>query len=254
MPSRSSTHDKETKQFNHTKPELYSGYRCCLKILIAILSCARDESNGFNQAVRNTWLRDIQGADYYFFLGRGAVAENSDEILLDCPDGYLNLPEKSKALFKWASDNQYDYVFKCDTDTYVNSERLLSSGFYENDYTGYFNGVIGVPNTVYSQCYSWASGGSGYWLSGRAARYISEQDTHPACVCPMTKIPCEDLWVGQVLGPRIATGFFSAKHDPRYGRSYRDDCVVEISAHYCSEGAGRKFNTDWMYRHHGVNQ
>lgn len=231
--------------------------RGVLKILIAILSCVRDSDNGFNQAIRDTWLRNLQGAEYRFFLGRGAKARPDDcpdEFILDCPDGYLNLPEKSKALFKLAADHEYDFIFKCDTDTYVRPDRLLSSKFYEHDYTGYFNGPIGLPNAVYQRCYSWASGGSGYWLSGRAAKYLSEQDTHPACVCPETKIPCEDLWVGQILGPRIATGFFSAKHDPRYGRSYRDDCAVDISSHYCSEGAGRKFNTDWMYKHHGINQ
>jgi hypothetical protein len=226
-----------------------------MKILIAILSCVRDTGNGFNQAVRETWLKDLNGADYCFFLGRGAKIrpdDYPDEFILDCPDDYLGLPYKTKALLKAASD--YEYIFKVDTDTYVVPDRLLQSDFYNYDYVGHFNGAIGVPNVIYGKCYSWASGGSGYWLSKKAAEIVANAEVLPSSICPISKIPCEDLWIGQVLGPSIEKGIITAHHDSRYAAGFRDDHRTEITSHFCSEGANRKFETFWMFEHHRVNK
>ena len=53
-----------------------------MKILIAIVSCRRDARNGFNQAVRDTWLQDIAKfpeAEYKFFIGDGTSASADEE-------------------------------------------------------------------------------------------------------------------------------------------------------------------------------
>lgn len=223
------------------------------KIIIAIISCARDINNGFNEAIRDTWLKSAS-VNYKFVLGRGVNNTKQDELILDCNDDYNSLPEKTLALIKWAISMEYDYVFKCDTDTYIVLDRLLSSNFFLFDYVGRFNGPIGIANVIYRSCYSWASGGSGYWLSNRAARFILEQVIDEKSICPILKIPCEDLWIGQVLGSKIKDGFFTAFDDSRYGISYNADYKTEISSHYCSQGKKRKFNTNWMYEHHKINQ
>lgn len=225
-----------------------------MKVLVAISSCGRDTKNGFNQAVRDTWLKDLRGADYKFFLGRDVASAREDEIVVDAPDDYRSLPWKTKALLQWALDCGYDYVWKADTDTYVVPDRLLHSGFANHDYIGHFNAELGNPNIVYGKCFTWASGGSGYWLSRRAAEHVVKHDPIPLSLCPVLNIPCEDLWVGQVLGPKIADGTFKAKHDPRYASGFDEiDFRTEISSHFCSEGAGRSFDVEWMYKHYQVN-
>lgn len=232
-----------------------------MKVLLAIKSCARDAENGFNDAIRDTWLRGLTGANYVFVLGRGARHTKPDELILPCPDDYYGLPYKTKSLLQWSVGQDFDYTFLCDTDTYVHTPRLLHSGFANSDYVGWFNGPVGINRAVYGRCYAWASGGSGYWLSKQAAKLVADADPMgpgkfqlPQCICPELKIPCEDLWVGQVLGPEIEAQHLSAFHDTRYYRGFNLDYKVDISAHYCSAGHNRSFDPEWMYKHHEVNR
>lgn len=227
------------------------------RILIAVASCHRDKDNGFNDAVRNTWLQGVT-LDYVFVIGatltHGDVFLYKDELYLNAGDDYLSLPEKTHGLLRWAVNEGYDHIFKCDTDTYVRVDKMLDSDYASHDYIGYFNGDVGRPNVIYNKCYAWASGGSGYWLSKRAAQYIVDNPPDGRAICPTLKYPCEDLWVGQLLGPKIESGEFTGLHDPRYWRGFKPDSKVEFSAHYCSEGMNRKFDVNWMYRHHEANK
>ena len=223
-----------------------------MKVLVAIASCERDSNNGFNDAVRKTWLSSYN-VDYRFFRGHGSTPTNADEVLLDCPDDYLSLPYKTQEIMKWAGERDYDYIFKCDTDTYVVLERLLNSDFTNWDYIGHFNGPVGVPNSIYNKLYTWASGGSGYFLSIKAARIVAGQTSMEKALCPNIKIPCEDLWIGQILGPDIERGNLKAISDSKYGWGFNDDYTTEFTSHYCSEGMKRKFDTDWMFQHHKKN-
>jgi len=224
-----------------------------MKVLIAIASCNRDSKNGYNQTVRDTWLSG-HNVDYKFFLGAGSAEPKSDEVILPCPDDYLSLPYKTLEILKWALSNGYDYVYKCDTDTFVMLERLLSSGFEEYDYVGTFNEKLGKPNVVYGTLFSWASGGSGYWLSKKAAEVIIANGVNEKAVCPRLRIPCEDLWVGQLLGPGIQSAAIKAWDNPRYGKSFSADYITDISSHYCSEGMHRKFDVSWMIKHYNTNK
>jgi hypothetical protein len=83
---------------------------------------------------------------------------------LHVPDDYDHLPHKVQAMCRYALAEGYEYLFKCDDDTFVNVDRLLRSGFEKFDYAGRFN----------SATTGWATGGTGYWLSKRAMRVISE--------------------------------------------------------------------------------
>jgi hypothetical protein len=131
-----------------------------MKLLIAITSCARDRAA--QQAQRDTWIKDIPaGVDYRFFLGQPAPAEAApDEVFLSAPDSYTALTYKTKGLLEWSQEHGYDFTYKTDVDTLVVPANLLSSGFENYDYTGGLN--------------TWfASGGSGYCLSAKAAGYIT---------------------------------------------------------------------------------
>lgn len=227
-----------------------------MKILIAILSCSRDAENGFNQVVRETWGRHVDG-DLRFFMGRNAVVSCEDEILLDAEDGYLDLPYKSRELQRWVTSQGYDFVYKCDTDTYVRPHVLLESNFHEFDYVGVFNGPLGVPNKVpggwmtrpsgrTGDFFAWPSGGSGYWLSAKASRIVAEANEIDDYA--------EDRWVGQVLGPFIARGDIRANHDTRYGWGFNPQTFqTEFSSHFGRSIPGQEYRVSWMKQHYEAN-
>ena len=59
-----------------------------MKVLIAVLSCELYRINGNNQAMRDTWLPLVSGADYKIFMGQGSTCSQPDEVFLDVPDDY----------------------------------------------------------------------------------------------------------------------------------------------------------------------
>jgi len=75
-----------------------------MKILIAILSCHAYRQRA--DALRATWLSDAAraGVDVLFFLGRNPQPAQGkpDEVAFDVDDGYLSLPQKSRAMYQWA--------------------------------------------------------------------------------------------------------------------------------------------------------
>lgn len=204
-----------------------------MKRLIAVKSCYRDCRNGFNQAVRDTWLKNCP-VDYRFFVGRGGGELAPDEEPLDCGDAYLDLPHKTRAIFGWVLAHDYDHAFLADTDTYAVMSKLAAYDPQGYDQIGRFNGPIGVPG-VREGGYAWASGGAGYWMSRRAMEVVVrlEPDTW-----------AEDKWIGQIVGAAVAEGRLTAKDDIRYGDN------DEITSHFCSATVGRTFNVSWMYKKH----
>lgn len=110
--------------------------------------------------IRKTWLtllpphdpailQDVE-IDYSFFYGTKLRDSNdrklkailplrqplADEIFLDCGDNYTQNPAKMKAICRWALDHGYDYLLRCDDDTFVFPERLLSTDWATFDYSG----------------------------------------------------------------------------------------------------------------------
>lgn len=159
-----------------------------MRMLIAIPS--REGNVEKRQACRDTWLRCCESSvSHLFFLGGTTQTTVADEILLDCPDDFLS--HKVQAMCQFAFDQGYDYLFKCDDDTYVNTPRLLASGFEKHDYVGRSCGIH-------------AQGGAGYWLSHKAMGILAE--------APKSDWPSEDRWVGRTLH---AAGIFITS-DHRY--------------------------------------
>ena len=188
-----------------------------MKILIAIISCARDVANGVNQAIRETWIPNLRkyGYEYRFFVGVGPTPKEEDlhpgfladadyyrkikypgcdekallredllkgdEILVPCDDSWLFLPYKVMESRRWAMEQGYDFVFKIDVDTYLYADRLSQGQFLTYDYWG------GVRTEHNNFIYA---GGSGYMLSKKA--YSLTVDA------PITVIG-EDYWTGLAL-------------------------------------------------------
>jgi hypothetical protein len=141
-----------------------------------------------------TWMADgdAMGVRSVFLLGC-PTAEAAEEIgchhlVLPCPDDYASLPQRTRLFCQWALSTEYsalsthwDYLFKCDDDTYVSIPRLLAYDLAGRDYVG----AEWRPGAAYG------SGGAGYFLSRKAAATVADRLTMPS--------GAEDLLVGQVL-------------------------------------------------------
>ncbi len=168
-----------------------------MKLLLAVTACHLPGDRAKVQAQRDTWVKDVEGMDVRFFLGKGGSEIVQDEVMLDCGDGYADLPEKVRLMCKWALDHGYDYIFKCDSDTYVQPQRLLKALPVGHDYCGRLRGPSGTWKSPYAS-------GFGYWLSAKAMKH-RVYDAQPDDVV-------EDRATATILN---AAGI-KCLHDPRY--------------------------------------
>ncbi|MBI4335972.1 MAG: radical SAM protein [Candidatus Omnitrophica bacterium] len=162
------------------------------RLLIGVLSC--DKYRRKADAIRQTWLRDCRGfgVKALFLIGRpGRRPEISgDKLYLDCGDSYLDLPYKTAAFLKYAHKNlDFDYIFKCDDDTYVDIKTLLNLPYAMYEYFG-----LPVPGNAFPRDHHYKHvearqrhphmgkargefmfGGSGYFLSSKAVELVIGQ-------------------------------------------------------------------------------
>lgn len=157
------------------------------KPLIAIVSChaLHRRVNG----IRETWLLDVQrlGLDYKIFVGKAECQCDlpPDTVELPLDDGYTGLAHKTQAVIRWALDNGYTNVFKCDDDTYVDATRLMKSDFSQlGHYVGRKRGPSGGFPAPYASGFS-------YWLNLPAMKVIAS--------APPPMDVAEDRWVGNTL-------------------------------------------------------
>jgi hypothetical protein len=202
-----------------------------MKVLIAIMSWVGGCRKGVHKAQRATFLQDVAkfpGLDYKIFVGDGTgtgedeydvnksfeaahpltqgknsknqpkshfdYVPNSDEVVLHIPDGLVHIAYKARAAWQWAFNNDYDYVFACFCDTYVDVERLMHSGFENHDFIGMTYDENRCPQ-----------GGAGYWLSRRCLEALSTAHVD---------FWADDGWAGWTL-PKYG---IHLHHDPRYGQ------------------------------------
>jgi hypothetical protein len=184
-----------------------------MKALIAISSCGDFEANGNNQAMRETWLRDLWPyagtVDYKFFFGMGQNAPQLEDsvILPDVDDGYGFLTYKTRASLRWAHERGYSHILRCFPDTYVRVDRLMACDFASFDYYGDFrseeggrtDGGTGKQMPTLQKAQNYASGGAGYWLSRKAFSLLLNAPVTGIWRDEITTY-AEDLWVGNILG------------------------------------------------------
>ena len=181
-----------------------------MKLLLAVKSCRRDMQVGCHVAIRETWGANLpEGVDVRFFMGGdGPILMEADELLLPVPDDYWTLTPKTKGICAYTVEHGYDYVYPCDTDTYLIPSRMLESDFAHYDFSGghlchgEHGKVLGVPypkwvsplGGIADPFYAYMSGGVGQFISRKAAQVLATTDYYHHS---------EDVWVGQVLGPFI---------------------------------------------------
>lgn len=134
-----------------------------VSILVGICSC--NNAHQRRVACRETWLSHPQpGIECRFFLGRSEpIPAEPDVVNLWVDDGYNYLPAKGLAFYKWALENyDFDWLFKCDDDTYIALDRL--SSLCDSHYD-----LIGNPDVDRRKS---PSGGAGYFMSRRLVELI----------------------------------------------------------------------------------
>mgnify|MGYP007100070270 CR=1 FL=1 len=185
-----------------------------MRILLACISCQRDKDK--NQAQRETFGKEVVGADVRFFLGRDADKNHEDEVILDVDDGYGGLSHKVSAMLQWALDNGYDYIFRFDADVFVCVERLLDAIPIGHDYSGRLRGASGSWPHPYAS-------GFAYWLSDRGARARIDnvnyddpaEDRATANALAAVGITCHADY--RYVVSKSKTSVLSAREGPRVG-------------------------------------
>jgi Galactosyltransferase len=135
-----------------------------MRALIAVMSC--HSRSKFRELIRSTWAKLVpQGTDMKFFLGRGETKAEEDEVVLDCEDGYYDIPDKVRSIVRWALKHGYDYMLKCDDDVVLIPEKLMASDFCNYEFVGGRDPrvVPGEINTPWGFC---------YWLSQTTMKLV----------------------------------------------------------------------------------
>lgn len=185
------------------------------RIIVAVCSCRTRRAH--RDYIRRTWAKKcVEGIECIFFVGIGRDVVDDDVLILDAKDGYPELPSKVHALFReMISHYEFDYLFKCDDDTYVAMERLV-------------NLIRPQADLVGDDCIrenGWPCGGSGYLLSRRAVEELAK--------LPIPDDGHEDVWVGrsiQDLGMNMIVDKSLQKECHLFPE--RDNDVV--TAHHCA--------------------
>jgi hypothetical protein len=165
-----------------------------LKVLVAVLACDEPAYVARRRACEETWA-NTGLCDVRFFTAKDLnIPDRANSCKTDERGFYTSAGEclgyRVREICRWALAHGYDYVFKCDDDTYVYIDRLLKSGFQQFDYSGHV--WVGItPNPF-------CSGGAGYWLSRKAMEVIAAQPDEKS------NEPLEDVWVGDTL---VKAGF-----------------------------------------------
>ena len=134
-----------------------------MKILTTILTCSltQDRAN----ACLDTWIRDIKSPHNYFFYGDELQSKTMINTWNCSPDNgerRLSLPEKTYKMLNKSLDYEWDFLFKCDDDTYAVFDKLINllKNYNFNDDL-YIGGKIVNP-------FAYAQGGAGYVLTRSA--------------------------------------------------------------------------------------
>ena len=200
-------------------------------MLVAILSCGQNQHK--QDVVRSTWLPKIrrQGFSAVFVTGGSdnGVVHRDDVVCVPTADTYEALPQKILSFYRYAASHlNFDYIFKCDDDTYVYSDQLsqlpLDADFIGGNLLYYdeetyrlwmdrkhlrWDDSFRTPLNIVQK---YPCGGEGYFLSSRAVSILAHANPH-------IHIPAsEDLVVTSLLAshqiyPRQETRFAYSTSD-----------------------------------------
>ncbi len=189
-----------------------------VRILVGICSC--NNAAHRREACRETWLsHPVPGIESRFFLGRREpIAEEPDVVNLWVDDGYAHLPAKGLEFYKHALEHyDFEWLFKCDDDTYLALDRLES--LCDDNYD-----LIGDMSVAHRGS---PSGGAGYLMK---RSLVEKLVAHGHKLSPTGP---EDVLFGKLaseLGARLhATPRLHLSHSPAPQQDNE-----QVSCHWCS--------------------
>ena len=192
------------------------------KIAIMVSSCARDRN--LECGPLDTWMEAWgDQVEHYLLLGKENTYKNNHDWIVDVPDSYESCAGKTWKSAQFAVQNNLDYIFKCDLDTYVCVPKLLKYDLNGRDYVGF-------------RCSEGhAAGGNGYWLSQKACKVLLETPWENGY---------QDLWAGMAL----AKHNIFCDHDVAFAGERIPWGNRTVTMHLGI--SGQKFNPKWMYDCH----
>lgn len=174
--------------------------------------------NGKNElrskSIRDTWYKDwlkvSDKIDLKFFFGNppaSGVFLEPDSIVLDCPDDYQNLPQKTRKIFEYVLDNQYQAALLVDDDIHVWINRLLTD-----------IETWPTPPTYRGHSNGWFASGAAYWVNRRAMECVLMEPWH------------KEQWAeDQHCGKCLEKHSITPEHDERYIACPCDVCLKKIT-------------------------
>ncbi len=171
------------------------------------------------EAVMETWGKKCTHL-VFFMAGSEAVSEvqltkNTRLVSLPTPQFYGNLWKVTQLALQYIFQKYYDsfdWLIKCDDDTYVIMENLRVFVYKTNESSPYFYGMeVLMPSTGEH----FISGGSGYIMSHRNLEKLVQAFELPTC--ETKRIASEDYEIArcfhQVCAPyKICLGFLQYLH------------------------------------------
>lgn len=199
------------------------------KLIVGIFT--DDSTYDRKNAVYSTWYMDLlQNKIRSFFIlsdskyNKMGDKINQYEILLRCQERYEQLVNKTYNFLKYIDLTYYDYeyIFKCDDDTFIDVNTFKNINLDGCDYAGVFTTTPDEKNVDdeflkkwqtlhWNKCSSeyhvkkhvhfnltYAYGGAGYFLSKKAVKHILSYDESEFKNTPQTYIG-EDVKIGLCL-------------------------------------------------------
>ena len=136
------------------------------RILVAVMTQQGNEQR--RDAILSSWLQGLPKETQFLFFAGGAIEteRTNENLVLSCTD--RNEAEKMHAFLTYAIQNlQFDYIFKCNDDCYVDVHRLLDCGFRKYDYYGNLPAGFRSFEEIFADT-------SAYFLSRRSVKLIAE--------------------------------------------------------------------------------
>ena len=208
-----------------------------LQAKLVILIIAAPGNIHERDAIRNTWLQNVDGKTvlFRFVIGTASLdAQSKDKIhreglvhkdiltLEGIADSYQQLTLKILEAFKWLDTNvDFKYVLKVDDDSYVRVSNIVAELEHkpkERLYWGFFDGRAHVKTTGQWKETNWIlcdsylpyARGGGYLLSSDLIHFIAHN--HELLEIYMS----EDVSVGTWLAPLK----INRHHDQRFDTEY----------------------------------
>jgi len=243
------------------------------KVLIGLIT-AHHASRAPHVAAQRERMKNSP-LDYKFVYGDSSSQQEKieprnplpDELFFNVDDTKAYMVLKNKALFRWALDNGYDYVFRACDDTIVYPERLVAhiDTLAKHDYAGTMCGYGKMAETgeIFVLRYlDYMHGGVGIWLSRKAMEMLLTDDWKGPWSSPYSKqieltpgsffegswhVYWDDLWIGEVLKGNLNY------NDPRRNNVYANYLVSVYDAPQLF-ASNKPFDPDKVIATHSLEQ